>query len=151
VSDYMEIETKIKDQEVLVQTLQKLGIPHEVHDEPQPLYGYLGKQRDQVANVIIRRAHVGKASNDLGFLNTGEALTAVISEFDQRGTDDRRGAGMLKRIVHEYTCTMVEKKAAARGYAAERINDGGVTRFRLTPNAPTTRSRTGRTQTRVRL
>lgn len=36
---------------------------------PQPLYGYQGDLRSDSAHVIVRRAHLGRASNDIGFLH----------------------------------------------------------------------------------
>jgi hypothetical protein len=54
-----------------------------VHETPQPLVGWLGDRREQKAEIIIRKEHLGAASNDIGFTRNQKGhLVALISDFD---------------------------------------------------------------------
>src|SRR5581483_12511644 len=37
------------------------------HDKPVHLYGYLGDARPETAEIVLRRFHIGRGSNDVGF------------------------------------------------------------------------------------
>ena len=67
MSEYHVVETGFKDEPVLISTLKEMGYEPEIHKTAKNLYGYAGKKRDQKANIIIPRAQVGSASNDIGF------------------------------------------------------------------------------------
>ncbi len=55
----------------------------EVNDKPQNLYGYHGDKRADTAEIIIRRKHIGSASNDIGFkLQPNGTYGAIISDYD---------------------------------------------------------------------
>lgn len=92
----------------------------EIHAAPQTLYGYHGDVRPERAHVIIRRQHVGSASNDIGFLREPDGtFTAIISEFDRA----RYGDAWLRQLttlagVHRATAV-----AKARGHTVERRVD----------------------------
>lgn len=64
--------------------LNELGYKYEEHEIPQSLYGFQGDERQQKANIIIRRSDVGSASNDIGFVKSGDKYNVIISEYDQR-------------------------------------------------------------------
>jgi hypothetical protein len=68
-----------------VSALKELGFNHvELHEQAQHLYGYLGDVRQQTAEVIIRRAHIGAASNDIGFKRGADGgFDAIISDYDR--------------------------------------------------------------------
>jgi len=86
MSHYVDIETNICDGEALVRALERVGFKGqvEVHEIAQALYGYQGDRRQQKANIILRREHVGSASNDIGFeLMESGRYRSHISEFDQ--------------------------------------------------------------------
>ncbi|HEY3954935.1 MAG TPA: hypothetical protein VGM53_16300 [Streptosporangiaceae bacterium] len=69
MSHFTTMTTQLTDTDALRAALADLGYGKiEVHDQPQQLYGYLGGKRADRANVIIRREHIGRASNDIGFL-----------------------------------------------------------------------------------
>jgi len=85
MSHYVDVETEIQNQSALVRALERLGFKDkiEIHSIPQNLYGYQGDLRKQKANVIIRKKHVGRAANDIGFEKTSNGrFIAHISEFD---------------------------------------------------------------------
>ena len=85
MSHYVNVKTQIKDQAILVKALVRMGFENkvEVHDTAQNLIGYQGDTRKQKADVIIRRKHVGSASNDIGFEKQEDGFyRAHISEYD---------------------------------------------------------------------
>ncbi|QFG21482.1 DUF1257 domain-containing protein [Actinomadura sp. WMMB 499] len=91
MSHYTKVRTAITDQERLVTALNELGFRHvESHSSPTHLYGYQGDRRPEQAEVVVRRKHIGSASNDLGFHRTDDGtFEAIISGFDRREYDAR--------------------------------------------------------------
>ena len=85
MSHFSRIRTRLVDANALVSALKELGFNHvELHEQAQHLYGYLGDVRQQTAEVIIRRAHIGKASNDIGFKRGADGgFDAIISDYDR--------------------------------------------------------------------
>jgi hypothetical protein len=96
MSEYLDCETQIKDREELINALVDLGIAKshiEVHNSPVALEGYQGDSRQQKAHIVIRRQHVGSASNDIGFEKTENGTyRAWVSAYD-------KGHGLGKSIV----------------------------------------------------
>jgi hypothetical protein len=109
MSHFTTMTTQLTDTGALRAALADLGYGKiEVHDQPQQLYGYLGDKRADLANVIIRREHIGRASNDIGFLRQdGGSFLAVISDYD-RARHDERWLGRLtaRHAYHVATTTL---------------------------------------------
>jgi hypothetical protein len=86
LSHYTKVKTKITNKELLVRALEDMGFKREqveVHDKPVNLFGYQNDKRNDVAEVVLRRAAVGGASNDIGFkLQEDGTFGAIISEYD---------------------------------------------------------------------
>lgn len=62
----------------------------EVHEVPQPLYGYHGDVRKDTAHVIVRRQNMSSASNDMGFLKGEDGkFRAIISDYDRHRFNDK--------------------------------------------------------------
>ncbi|MEU2061255.1 DUF1257 domain-containing protein [Streptomyces sp. NPDC013455] len=114
MSHYTRVRTSLKDQDTLVRALRALGFDEvESHDEPQALIGYQGDRRSQRAEVIIRRRHVGSASNDLGFARTADGeFQAIISDYDRRRYD----AAWLRRLTQTYGRESALAFAEEHGY-----------------------------------
>ena len=129
MSHFTSIELTIKDEASLLAALSELGFEGRVerHDTPQTLYGYHGDARPEQADVIIRRAHIGRSSNDIGFARqTDGTWRAIISEYDARigyGTAWQQKVAQLAG-VHAATA-----EARRRGYQVSRQAEG--TRIRL--------------------
>ncbi len=85
MSAYTTVQTQLVSAEHLKAALMDLGFQSvELHQNPQNLEGFQGDQRAQKAEVIIRRKHLGMASNDLGFKRLANGrFEAVISDFDR--------------------------------------------------------------------
>ena len=138
MSEYGSIQTKFKDRQCLVEALMEMGWTKEeieVHDEAQHLYGYQGDKRSQKANIIIRRKHVGSASNDLGFEKQKDGTyKAVISEYDSSSGGRHAGhtGGHNKKWVTDllvkYNERVVAKKCKKAGQTFKKTvktNDKG--------------------------
>lgn len=114
MSAYITLMTPMTDQECLLAALADLGFDHtkvEVHAEPVNLVGYGGDRRVQAANIVIRRQHVGMASNDVGFLATATGFKAFVSGYDH----PRFGSGWLSQLGTRYQShwTAKEERLAA--------------------------------------
>lgn len=131
MSHFTRIRTQLRDPEVLVEALAGVGHHHvEVHDTPQTLYGYQGDARPETAEVVIRRQHVGSASNDIGFARRADGtFEAIISEFDRRKYD----AGWLTRLTHSYSHAATLRYAETHGYevATDEVQEDGSRRLTL--------------------
>jgi hypothetical protein len=131
LSHFTRVRTQLRNVEVLVEALRAVGHEHvEVHDQPQTLYGYQGDARPEKAEVIIRRRHLGRASNDIGFARRPDgSLEAIISGFD-RSTYD---ATWLARLTHSYSYAATLRYARTHGYevATDELQQDGSRRLTL--------------------
>jgi len=101
MSAYLTLLTPMTDQESLVAALVDLGFEVtqiEIHDTPVQLVGYQGDRRVQTANIVIRRQHVGTASNDVGFLATATGYQVFVSGYDH----PRFGEGWITQLSQRY-------------------------------------------------
>ena len=122
MSAYLTLLTPMTDQACLVAALADLGFHPtqvEVHETPVHLVGYAGDQRAQTAHIVIRRQHVGAASNDLGFLATSTGYQALVSGYDhpQYGTD------WLRRLHDRYQDHWTAKQAQLAAAALRRLEE----------------------------
>ena len=79
MSAYGEFETIMCEERLLVEGLTAMGYKVEVHADGAALVGYHGDERREKAHVIIRRAQLDSASNDIGFARGTQ--TAVSGRF----------------------------------------------------------------------
>jgi hypothetical protein len=131
LSHFTRIRTQLRDPEILVAALREVGQRHvEVHDQPQTLYGYRGDARPEKAEVIIRRRHVGSASNDIGFARQPDgSFEAIISEFDR----STYNAGWLAKLAQSYGYAATLRYAATHGYEVDtdELQQDGTRRLTL--------------------
>lgn len=114
MSKYVELTTVLTDERYLVEALHELGYEPEVCGEGKALIGYLGDERAERAQIIIRRRQLDSASNDIGFARDGSGIyRAIISEYD-------RGIGFgdvwLGRLSQAYKERQTMAVAKAKGY-----------------------------------
>ncbi len=124
MSRYCIIKTQFKDGSSLFKALMETGnwteAQIEVHSDPQNLFGYLGKMRPEKAHIIIRRAHVGRSANDIGFVKKDDGTyEAIISEYDSR----RYGAQWIGQLKGNYAFRAVEKEMSAYGRTVSRVRE----------------------------
>ena len=114
MSHFTTLSTQLTDADALRAALGDVGYPEvETHAEEQPLYGYRGDRRRDRAHVIVRRKHVGHASNDIGFRRERDGtFAAVISEFDRTTHDD----AWLGRLTARHAYHVTGKTLAAQGF-----------------------------------
>lgn len=115
MSAYTTVKTKMVSAPHLVKALQDVGFAEvEVHETPQPLVGWLGFGRRQTAEIIVRKKHVGLASNDIGFARDENGqFVALISEFDQT----RYNQAWLQSLVQGYAFHVVKDQLAEQDFS----------------------------------
>lgn len=127
MSRYCTIRTIFKDKVALVDALIEIGEwtseQIEVYNDPKNLFGFKGDVRSQVAHIIIRRKHVGRSSNDIGFLKDDDGnYKAIISEFDR----NRYNQSWLGKLKGSYAFHRVKRQqeALGRSVSRERCRNG---------------------------
>jgi Protein of unknown function (DUF1257) len=111
MSKYNQVETQYKDRDCLVEALGDMGYTDvEVHEVAKNLVGYHGDLRQQKANVIVRRKHIGQSANDLGFVQQKDGTFAmIVSDFDQ-GKHNAQWNVKLKTAYGERGAMKVARK-----------------------------------------
>lgn len=127
MSHFTSIKTQIKNLEALVQALADIGFKNvETHETAQHLYGYQGDIRQQTAEVIIRRQHIGASSNDIGFKKQEDGqFKAIISEYD-RGKYNQQ---WMDKLMQRYGYHALKASAQEQGFSIEEdevMEDGTV-------------------------
>jgi hypothetical protein len=134
MSAYTTAETEFDDPVSVKAALMELGYSEsqiEMHDEPQHLYGYVGDQRSQKANIIIRRKDVGTSSNDFGMVKGPNGKYKIlVSDYDRGQMPRKHGCrnytefeGRLKQL---YTVKAVTKAAKKRSWSKVNVQMGKV-------------------------
>ena len=131
MSHFTRIRTRLRDAEVLVEALAKVGHKEvEVHTQPETLYGYQGDARPEKAELIVRREHIGGASNDIGFARQEDGTyEAIISDYDRRKYNE----SWLANLAHAYSHAATLRYAATHGYeiATDELQQDGTRRLTL--------------------
>jgi len=126
VSAYTTIKTRIASAEHLKRTLLDMGFGEvELHETKQPLTGWRNDAREQSAEIIIRREHVGPTSNDIGFARDEEGcFVALVSEFDRA----RYNEAWLQSVVQGYAYHVIQDKLAEQDFSVvEQTTDADRT------------------------
>lgn len=121
MSRYCTVNTQFSDLNALLVAISETGkwtiAQIEQHATPQHLFGYKGDQRAEKAHIIIRRQHVGGASNDLGFVRGEDGnYEAIVSEYDSR----RYGKDWIGKLTGNYAYHKVRLEQEARGRQVSR-------------------------------
>ena len=113
MSAYSEVKTQFNDGGLLIEALEEMGFKPENHiGNPQRLTGYQGDRRTDVADIIIPRTQVGRASNDIGFVRGSDGtFRAIISDYDSSKYDTQ----WLKQVRASYTDKGIMKSAKLAG------------------------------------
>jgi hypothetical protein len=118
----------LKSRELLLRALADLGFGEVEEGDALPLYGYGGDRRSETAEIVVRRRHVGSASNDLGFARTEDGFVPVISEYDQRTL---LGGQFLVKLRTAYGERVVEEVRRRLNGTARRTVEGNLVRIRV--------------------
>jgi hypothetical protein len=130
MSHFTRVRTALRDPDLLVQALAAVGFTTvETHDTPQTLYGYQGDARPDRAEVIIRRTHIGRLSNDIGFRRRDDGtFEAVISEYDRSRYDQP----WLTKLSRAYGHAAALRYAEDNGYEVDSdVEENGRRRLVL--------------------
>lgn len=132
MSRYCKVETQFTDRKALIASLIEVGgwttDQIEVCCTPINLVGFKNDIRQEKADIIIRRKHIGKLSNDLGFvLNNDNCYEAIISEYDSRRFN-KVWVGKLKGC-YAYHKLRIDMEPQGRSVSRQRLPNG---RQRLT-------------------
>ena len=132
ISHYSRGPLVCEDRACLIVALEEMGFHPEYHDAPQRLVGFQGDHRADRAHVIIRRAEVGHASNDIGFFFKDDGTCeTIVSDYD-RGRYGATWTGKVQQMTAKHVALA---KAAALGHRAEaRVDEQGRVRVRITGN-----------------
>ena len=118
-------EYALKDRRLLLAALADLGYVEVEEGEALPLYGYEGDRRTETAEIVVRRKHLGSASNDLGFARTPAGYVPIVSEYDRRVL---HGGQLLVKLRTAYSEHVVEEVRRRLHGTARRTVEGGVVR-----------------------
>ena len=117
-----------KDRRLLLAALADLGYRDIEEGENLPLYGYQGDRRAETADIVIRRKFVGAASNDLGFVRTGQGYVPIVSEYDSRVL---QGGHFLAKLRTAYSEHVVEEVRKRLNGTARRTVEGNVVKIKV--------------------
>jgi len=118
MSAYVSVDVAFEDPEAILEALKELGFTTvEVHDTPQQLMGYSGDLRQQRANIIVRRRHIGHSSNDMGFIKGEDGKYSLyISDYDRNAVPGKLGlkgyAAFEGKLKQTYAMSKIKKQAA---------------------------------------
>ncbi|MFZ5452992.1 MAG: DUF1257 domain-containing protein [Thermodesulfobacteriota bacterium] len=129
MSHYSEVQIEMRYGAALVAALNRLGFKGkvEVHQEAQALYGYQGDMRAQKAHIIIRKEHVGRDANDIGFERQPDGtFRAFISDYDLQY--NHYGSAWQGRLKQAYGIEKARAEARKKGYrvSEKKLDDGRI-------------------------
>lgn len=131
MSHFTEVQVNFKqeNEKDLIAALEAhFGEGHvEVHEEGAGLFGYGGDDRSKnkkganyapPCHIVIRRKHVGGASNDVGYLRDGKGgYTAYVSDFDKGGNYSQ---SKQDAVAQDYAERVSMRSLKAKGYTVVR-------------------------------
>jgi hypothetical protein len=129
VSKYLSFPDVIfTDRRLLRAALAELGYSEVEEGEALPLEGYQGDRRTETAAIVVRRRHLGAASNDLGFAHTPQGYAPIISEYDQRTLLSGQFLVQLRTAYSEQVVAEVTRRLHG---TARRTVEGSVVKVRV--------------------
>ncbi|MCC7368799.1 MAG: DUF1257 domain-containing protein [Chloroflexi bacterium] len=114
------------DRRLLLAALADLGYAEVEEGEALPLHGYQGDRRPETAELVVRRQHLGPASNDLGFTRTPAGYVPIVSEYDRRVL---HGGRFLVALRTAYSERVVEAVTRRLRGTARRTVEGSVVKI----------------------
>ncbi|HLG72573.1 MAG TPA: hypothetical protein VK009_19320 [Chloroflexota bacterium] len=112
-------DVTFKDRRLLLAALTDIGFAIVEEGKALPLYGYQGDRRPETAEIVLRRQHVGRASNDVGFARTPDGYVPIVSEFDRRTL---LNGAFLTRLRTAYSEQVVQEvRRRVHGTAIRRV------------------------------
>ena len=129
MSKYLSFpEVIFKDRRLLLGALTDLGYAGVEEGEALPLYGYRGDRRAETAEIVVRRQHLGSASNDVGFVRTDRGYTPVVSEYDRGAL---LGGQFLPKLRTAYSERVVEEVKRRLHGTTRRTMEGSLVKIKV--------------------
>ncbi len=125
MSAYVKIDVKLTSEESIKEALKAMNLPFEEFATAEPLVDYRGQRRSATrANIIVRRKHLNRLSNDMGFEKLDDGTwRAHVSDYDMppRST-------IWPKFKQEYAVAVNTRAAKRKGYRVKRENqeDGKI-------------------------
>jgi hypothetical protein len=91
-------------------------------------YGYQGDRRPETAELVVRRRHLGTASNDLGFARTPQGYVPIVSDYDQRTL---QGGQFLVKLRTAYSEQVVAEVTRRLRGTARRTVEGHLVKIQV--------------------
>lgn len=127
MSAYLEFQdVQFQNATALVKALNDVGFVNVEVGEAISLVGYQGRQRDQTAQIVVRRQYIGAASNDLGFAWNGQAFVPIISEFDAGHRLNQEWLRKLQEVYAKHCVLQFFKESNARPLRSGQTEAGFV-------------------------
>ncbi len=127
MSEYTNIQVQYSDSECIKAAIKEMGYVCEDHKTAQNLYGYRGDVRQQKANIIIRKEHVGAAANDVGFHKTASGkYELIISEYDRGGKTGKNFMERMRQLYAKHKTVKQLKKMGKTILSVKTTKDGRV-------------------------
>jgi Protein of unknown function (DUF1257) len=117
-----------RDRQLLLDSLSGLGFSSVEEGDELPLFGYAGDRRPETAALVVRRQHIGSASNDLGFARTSDGYYPIISDYDSRTL---LGGRFLPRLRVAYAERVVESVRKRLRGTVHRTIEGSIVKLRV--------------------
>ncbi len=111
-----------KDRRLLLAALADLGYRDVEEGDALSLHGYQGDRRPETAELVVRRHHLGRLSNDLGFARTPAGYVPLVSDYDQRALHGGRFLPQLRAAYSERVVAELQRRL--RGTAQRRVEGG---------------------------
>lgn len=120
ISSYHVIETKFKDEPILIQSLKDLGYSPTIHKEGKVLEGSYNRNKVK-GHVIVSKSQFGGYYGDLGFERTKEGFVMNadhidIKRFNMKGLNMTYQENKLKKYVSSTSrCNISSRKQNEKG------------------------------------
>lgn len=116
------------DRRLLLAALADLGYATVEEGDALSLYGYQGDRRPETAEIVVRRQHLGAASNDLGFAKTPQGYVPIVSEYDLQTL---QGGQLVAKLRTAYSERVVEEVRKRLHGTARRTVEGNVVKIKV--------------------
>lgn len=120
MSSYVKIDVKLTSEESIKEGLKAMDLPFEEFEVAEPLTDYRGNRRTETrANIIVRRKHLNRLSNDMGFEKLPDGTwRAHVSDYDMPPRSK-----VWPRFKQEYAVSVNTRAARKKGYHVKRVDE----------------------------
>jgi hypothetical protein len=121
-------EIVFRDRELLLAALAELGFADVEEGEELPLFGYHGDRRSETAALVVRRQHIGRWSNDLGFARSVQGYYPIVSDYDR---ETLLGGTFLSRLRVTHAERVVETVRKRLRGTVQGATEGSIVKLKV--------------------